>query len=70
MAVLRFDLDKALAQDIGHMARRASVTPAEILRQGLSVMAAYREPKKAGRNHIGFVSDPARLDVQMTGLLG
>jgi hypothetical protein len=40
----------------------------EMLRRGLSVMAIYRRKRKKFP-HIGFASNPEKLDVQITGIL-
>lgn len=51
------------------MAREEGVDIAELLKRGLAVMKAFREQKKLGRNHIGFASDPAKLDTEIIGVL-
>jgi hypothetical protein len=65
---LSFALDESLAAELDEMTREASEDFVEILRSGLSVMKAFREQRKLGRRHLGFVSDPMSLDVEMVGL--
>lgn len=68
MTRLSFDLDASLAEDFGEMAKEAGFDVAEILRSGLSVVKAFRDQRTLGRKHLGFVSNPARLDAEIVGL--
>ncbi|WP_327210221.1 hypothetical protein [Rhizobium leguminosarum] len=69
MTRLSFDLDASLAADFGEMAKETGIDVAEILRSGLSVMKAFRDQRTFGRKHLGFASNPARLDAEIVGLL-
>jgi len=40
----------------------------EVIRQALALMKAAHEAKQKGK-HIGFVTDPAKLDTEIVGLL-
>ena len=42
----------------------------ELLRQGFAALMAHSQAKKAGFPHMGFATDPDKLDVRLTGILG
>jgi len=44
-------------------------TRTEVFRRALSILRAFQIQKKAGRNHIGFVADPTKLDAELVGVL-
>ncbi|HEY4547628.1 MAG TPA: ribbon-helix-helix protein, CopG family [Pedomonas sp.] len=71
MAKVRMNIE--LSQDVAAfleaLAQEEATTKTEIIRRALSVMKAYRQQKDRGRSHIGFVSDPAKLDVEIVGIL-
>jgi hypothetical protein len=47
------------------LAREKRTDIGGLIEQGLRVMEAAREQRKVGRNHLGFVSDATKLDVQL-----
>jgi predicted transcriptional regulator len=50
------------------MAEDAGTTKSDVLRQALALMKAARDGKKRER-HLGFVSDPRKLETEIVGLL-
>lgn len=68
---VRYDLsmDADLYRDFQKMAREEGTDMADIIRRGLAVMLVFSQARKRGHYHLGFVSDPKRLDVEMTGVL-
>jgi hypothetical protein len=59
------DLDRELTA----IAESAGIAQHEVLRRGLAVLKAARIAKARGLPHIGFTTDPARLDLELTGVL-
>jgi len=53
---------KALAEEEG-------VSKAELFRRALSVLKAYQQQIKIGRKHLGFTSDPSKLEAELVGVL-
>ena len=39
------------------------------LRRGLAVLKAFSAAKKQGLKHLGFTSDPSKLDVEVVNVL-
>jgi hypothetical protein len=66
---LNIELNQELATLLEYLANHEDTTKAEIVRRALSVMKAYREQMERGRTHMGFVSDPAKLEAEMLGIL-
>jgi hypothetical protein len=66
---LQFEISRELDQEIEEIAKLENVTKSEILRRSLSVMKAFRQQAKRGRQHLGFVEDPTKLDAEMLGIL-
>ena len=50
-------------------AESEGVTITEIVRRALSVVIVFDEQIKKGRNHIGFASDPSKMDAELLGIL-
>ena len=50
------------------MADDAGTTKRDVLRQALALMKAARDGKKDNR-HLGFVTDPRKLETEIVGLL-
>jgi len=67
---MNIELSQEVAAFLEALAQEECTTRTEIIRRALSVMKAYRQQKERGRGHIGFVSDPAKLDVEIVGILG
>lgn len=54
-----------LLEDI---ADEAGTTKSDVLRQALALMKVAHDGKHSGR-HLGFVSDPKKLETEIVGLL-
>lgn len=63
-------LSAEVAAFIDDFAEQEGCTNGEVIRRGLSVLKAFKQQIAIGRTHIGFVSDPSKLDVELVGLLG
>lgn len=65
---LSLQVTEELNRLLEEMADDAGTTKSDVLRQALALMKAARDGKKQHR-HLGFVSDPRRLDTEVVGLL-
>ena len=59
------DLDRELTA----IAESAGIPRHDVLRRGLAVLKTARIARARGLPHIGFTTDPARLDIELTGAL-
>lgn len=59
------DLDRELTAIAGG----AGICRHDVLRRGLAVLKAARIARDRGLPHVGFATDPARLDLELTGVL-
>jgi Ribbon-helix-helix protein, copG family len=66
---LSIEVSKELAALLDSLAENEETSKTEIVRRALSVMKAYREQATVGRTHIGFTSDPLKLDSELIGIL-
>jgi Ribbon-helix-helix protein, copG family len=66
---LSIEVSKELAILLDSLAEAEDTTKTEIVRRALSVLKAYKEQASAGRTHIGFTSDPTKLDAELVGVL-
>jgi hypothetical protein len=66
---LNLDVSDDLHAYLADLASRRSTTVADIVRRGLAVMKAADAQVAVGRRHLGFVSDPTRLDVEIVGVM-
>lgn len=62
---LSMHVTSALRAELQEMARERGTTVGGLLSDGLASMAAFREQRKLGRNHMGFVADATKLDAQL-----
>jgi Ribbon-helix-helix protein, copG family len=71
MAKVRMNIEvsKDIADLLESLADEEDTTKTEIVRRALSVLKAYKQQKARGRSHIGFTSDPERLDAELIGIL-
>jgi predicted transcriptional regulator len=63
--IISDDLDRLideLAEDVG-------TSRTDIVRRALAVMKAFKQQKKLGRDHIGFVQDSSKLDAEIVNVL-
>lgn len=71
MAKVRMSIE--VSQDVAdfleEVARDEDTTKTEIVRRALSVLKAFKQQKGKGRGHLGFASDPTKLDAEMLGVL-
>jgi predicted transcriptional regulator len=71
MAKVRMSIE--VSQDVAdfleEVARDEDTSKTEIVRRALSVLKAFRQQKSKGRGHLGFASDPTKLDAEMLGVL-
>ena len=66
---LNMEVSQEVADLLNQLASDEGTTKTEIVRRALSILKAYKEQKERGRVHIGFVSDPRGLDVEIVGIL-
>lgn len=66
---MHLELSREVDDELEAIARSEGTTKSEIMRRAFSVMKAFKEQVKRGRNHIGFVSDVTKLDAEMLGIL-
>ncbi len=71
MAKVRMNVEvsQEVADFLEQLAAEEETTKTEIVRRALSVMKAYKKQRAAGRDHIGFSSNPDNLDVEIVGIL-
>ena len=65
MPRLTLTLDTETHDYFTNLAREKRTDIAGILEQGLKLMRVAREQRKVGRSHLGFTSDPTKLDVEI-----
>lgn len=66
---LNLDISDELHAYLSDLASQRGTTIADLVRKGLSVIKASERQAAAGLPHMGFVSDPSRLDVVMIGIM-
>lgn len=66
---LSVNISEELDELIDSLANDAKISRTDVIRRALAVMKAYRQQKAAGREHIGFVTDPTRLDAEIVNVL-
>ena len=65
---LSLQVSEELNRLLEQMADDAGTTKSDVLRQALALMKAARDGKKDNR-HLGFVTDPRKLETEIVGLL-
>lgn len=63
--VVSSDLDQLISE----LAAQTGTSKTEVVRRALAVMKAFKHQKDQGRGHIGFVSDPSKLDTEIINVL-
>ena len=63
--IISDDLDRL----IDELAADAGTSRTDVVRRALAVLKAFKQQKKQGRSHIGFVSDPTKLDAEIVNVL-
>ncbi len=67
---LEVELGDELDSELNCMAAEAGTTTADILRRGLAVLKAkHMMHKVGGPQHLGFVADASKLDVEILNVL-
>ena len=70
---MRKRIDVRISEELDLLLRNFEVEDGiprhDVLRRGLAVMKAYRDQRKRGKSHLGFVGDPSRLDVEILNVL-
>jgi len=66
---LNVAISDELDELIDELAQETGTSRTDVVRRALAVMKAFRQQKKAGRNHIGFVADPKNLDAEIINVL-
>lgn len=66
---MNIEVSAEVAAFLDELAQEEGATKTELVRRALSVMKAYKNQKDKGRGHMGFVSDPSKLDAEIIGIL-
>jgi predicted transcriptional regulator len=66
---MNIEVSQDVADLLEQLSREEATTKTEIVRRALSVLKAYKQQKQKGRAHLGFTSDPTKLDAEMLGVL-
>ena len=66
---MNLEVNSDVADFIEQLALQEATTKTEIVRRALSVLKAYQRQKELGRTHIGFTSQPDRLEAELVGIL-
>ena len=66
---LSVNINEDLDSLINELASDANISRTDVIRRALAVMKAFKQQKAAGRDHIGFVSDPTKLDAEIVNVL-
>jgi metal-responsive CopG/Arc/MetJ family transcriptional regulator len=65
---LNLQVSEQLNSDLEEMAQSTGSNRTEVIRQALALMKIAHKARQEGR-HIGLVSDPAKLDTELVGIL-
>ena len=66
---LSVNISDELDELIDQLADEANISRTDVVRRALAIMKAFRQQKAAGRDHIGFVADPTKLDAEIVNVL-
>ena len=66
---MSIEVSKEVAEFLEQLASEEATTKTEIMRRAFSVMKVYKQQKQFGNTHIGFTSDPSKLNVELVGIL-
>ena len=66
---LSVNISQELDDLINELADQSNISRTDVVRRALAVMKAYRQQKSIGRDHIGFVEDPTKLDAEIVNVL-
>ena len=65
---LSLQVTEELNRMLEQMADEGGTTKSDVLRQALALMKVARDGKRQNR-HLGFASDPRKLETEIVGLL-
>ena len=63
------EISKEFSDFLEQLASEEATTKVEIMRRAFGILEIYKKQKQAGNTHIGFTSDPSKLDVELVGVL-
>lgn len=63
--VISDDLDRLLDD----LVAETGTSRTDVVRRALAVMKAFKQQKELGREHIGFTSDPSKLEAEIVNVL-
>ena len=63
------EVSEDLVEFLDNLADKEDVSRTELVRRALSVLKAFAQQREVGRGHIGFTSDPSKLDSELVGIL-
>lgn len=66
---LSIELSDDLAELLNRVADDQHTTMTDVVRRALAVIKAAEKQKSLGREHMGFVKNPEKLDVELVGVL-
>ena len=69
MKRLDINISRSLDRELMDIAESAGISREDVLRRGLAVLKAFRQQRSKGRKHLGFVSDPRKLDAEIVNVL-
>lgn len=69
MRRLDFLISDDLDRELTAIAESAGIPRHDVLRRGLAVLKAARIARDRGLPHVGFTTDPARLDLELVNVL-
>lgn len=66
---ISLEVSDDVAAMLKNIADEQETTTADMVRRALAILKTAHTQSKLGRAHIGFVSDPTRLDAEIVGVL-
>jgi predicted transcriptional regulator len=66
---LNIEISENLADFLDALAESEHTTRSEMVRRAIAVLQAFHQQRGIGRQHLGFVRDPERLDAEIVGVL-
>ena len=66
---LNIEISQNLTDFLDALAESENTTRSEMVRRAIAVLQAFHQQREIGRQHLGFVRDPERLDAEILGVL-
>lgn len=66
---ISFEVSDDVAALLNRVAEQQNTTMTDVVRRALAVIKAAEKQRSLGRDHFGFVSDPAKLDAELIGVM-